>query len=367
VVGLILANVRRRFARTGLTAAGIAVGVATIVGLLALSSGLSQSAGQLVHLGQADLGLFQRDAADPTTSVLPLSLLPRIRAQPGVAAADPLQLVIDSVDRQPGAVVFGADPHGFVAGRLVLTAGRPAAANEVAVGDLLAGALHVGVGQTIDLAHHPVRISGIYHSGISFEDSGAILPLAAAQDLAGRTHEEATTIAVKLAPRISHAAASAALVRAFGGLRSISDPGDAARAGANALLINKAVVIIVVLALILGALAVANTMLAAVLERQRELALLAVIGWSARQVATLVLGEALVLSLVGVALGLALGVALSGLLPAALGLSDFVSANVTAWGLGRAMIVGLAIGILGALYPSWRSTRLVPRELLARA
>ena len=55
MLGLIVANVRRRRARTALTAAGIAVGVAAIVALLGLSAGLNNTAGQLVHLGKADL------------------------------------------------------------------------------------------------------------------------------------------------------------------------------------------------------------------------------------------------------------------------------------------------------------------------
>ena len=79
MLGLITANIQRRRARTNLTAAGISVGVAAVVALLALSAGLNQTAGQLVHLGRADLGLFQREAADPTTSVLPLSLLRNVR------------------------------------------------------------------------------------------------------------------------------------------------------------------------------------------------------------------------------------------------------------------------------------------------
>ena len=48
---LIVANVRRRRGRTALTALGIAVGVASVVALLALSSGLDNTAGQLVHGG----------------------------------------------------------------------------------------------------------------------------------------------------------------------------------------------------------------------------------------------------------------------------------------------------------------------------
>jgi len=363
---LILANLRRRSGRTALTAAGIAVGVATIVALLALSSGLTRSAGELVHLGQADLGLFQTSAADPSSSVLPLSLLRRVRAQPEVAEATPLQLVIGALGREPSAVVFGVDSNGFIARRLVLIGGRRAGPGEIALGDLLAGQLHTGVGQTLQLGRRAFRVSGVYHSGISFEDSGAIVTLADAQRLAGRSPDETTTIAVKVVPQVTHAQADRELTHEIPDVQAISTPGDAVRAGANALLISKAVVVIVVLALIVGALAVANTMLTAVLERQRELALLATIGWSRRQIAGLVLGEAVLLSVIGVGFGLALGVALSGLLPGALGLGDVISANVTAWGLGRAILVGIAIGVLGALYPSWRSTRLLAREVLAQ-
>ena len=49
MLALIVANVRRRKARTSLTAAGIAVGVAAVAALLALSAGLNATAAQLAH------------------------------------------------------------------------------------------------------------------------------------------------------------------------------------------------------------------------------------------------------------------------------------------------------------------------------
>lgn len=116
--------------------------------------------------------------------------------------------------------------------------------------------------------------------------------------------------------------------------------------------------LIVVLALIIGALAVANTMLAAVLERRRELALLTTIGWSARQLGGLVLGEALAVSALGTAAGLVLGIGASKLLPGALGLGAFISPVLTAWGFGRAVLIGITIGLVGAVYPIWRLTRM---------
>ena len=365
MLGLIAANVRRRRARTFLTAAGIAVGVAAIVALLALSAGLNRTVGQLVHLGGADLGLFQRDAGDPTSSVLPLPILPRLRAQPEIADVTPIQLVVDAVRGPPGAIVLGLDRHGFVAGSLVLMAGSAASGGHVDVGDVLAAKLHLRPGAELRIGGRAFTVAGVYHSGTSYVDSGAIATLRDAQVLAGRTGQEATTFAVRLAPQTSVGAAERRLQSSFPGLTAIADPGQAARAGANTELISKAVVLLVVLALIICALTVANTMLAAELERRRELALLATIGWSARQLGALVLGEAVAVSMLGTGVGLLLGLAASRLLPGALGLGAFISPDLTPWTLGRAALIGIIIGAIGAIYPIWRVTRIRPAVALA--
>jgi putative ABC transport system permease protein len=365
VLALIGANLGRRWARTFLTAGGIAVGVAAVVALLALSAGLNRTAGQLVHLGRADLGVFQRDAGDPTSSVLPLSVLARLKAQPEIADGTPIQLVVDAVPRAPAAVVFGLDLNGFVARRVVLTAGRGASSAHVVVGSVLASQLKLHPGATLRIGHRVFSVAGIFHTGVVEEDSGVIATLADAQALAGRTPEEVTTFAIRLAPQTTPAQARRELARTFPGLSAISDPSEAIRAGANSVLISKAVLLIVVLALIIGTLAVANTMLAAVLERRRELALLVTIGWSGRQLGGLVLGEAIAVSMLGTAVGLLLGLAASKLLPGALGLGAFVSPVLTAWGLGRAALIGVAIGVLGAVYPIWRVTRMRSAVALA--
>jgi putative ABC transport system permease protein len=366
VLGLIVANVRRRTARTAITAAGIAVGVAAIVALLALSAGLNNTATQLVHLGRADLGLFQHDAADPTASVLPVSLVPRVAAQPEVADASPIQLVVSAVRRAPSAFVFGLERRGFVAGLLVFTSGRWPAAGQAVVGDVLAGELHLRTGATIRIGGRAFPVAGVYHTG-TYQDQGAVTNLADAQSLAGRTPAEVTTIAVRLAGRVTPASASRELERAFPGVSAIADASEALRAGVNSQLISKAVLLIVVLALIIGALAVANTMLAAVLERRRELALLSTVGWSGSQLSALVLGEAIAVSVIGTAAGLLLGILASGLLPRALGLQSFISPELTAWGLGRACLIGVLIGVLGAVYPIWRVSRMWSVAALAEA
>jgi putative ABC transport system permease protein len=339
--------------------------VAAVVALLSLSAGLNRTAAQLVHLGRADLGLFQADAGDPTSSVLPLSLLRRVRAEPWVAQATPLQLVIGGIRTDPSAIIFGLEPQGFAARQLVYTAGHGPSPGHVVLGDTLAGQLHLQPGGTLRAGHRRFPVVGVYHTGVTPEDLGAITSLGDAQALAGRTAGEVTTIGVRLNRTISVAAARHRFMQAFPGVLAISDPGEAVRAGANTELISKAVLLIVVLALIIGALAVANTMLAAVLERRRELALLSTIGWSARQLGALVLGEAIAVSAIGTAGGLLLGLLAAGLLPGALGLHAFIAADVTPWGLGRGALIGMIIGLIGAAYPIWRVARMWSAVALA--
>ena len=366
MLGLILTNLTRRLGRTVLTAFGVAVGVATIVALLSLSAGLTNTAAGLVHLGGSDLGVFQDGVADPTASLLPMSVVGRLERNSDVAAATPLLLVVSGVKAAPSSIVFGAEPDGFFQRRLVFISGRAASGAQVEVGDRLASQLHLHPGAVLTVSGHRFKVSGVYHSGVLFEDLGAVLPLGVAQQISGR-QGETTTIAVELAPGIAPNAASRAIRRELQGTLVIADAGEAARAGANEALIHNATLVIIIIALIIGAVSVTNTMAMSVLERQGELALLSAMGWSAGRVATLIVGEGLGVSLIGAALGLLLGVLGSQLLVDAMGVGAYVSPSITAWGLGRGLIVGISIGVLGGIYPAWRITRMPLLKGLARA
>ncbi|MFZ0091366.1 MAG: ABC transporter permease [Solirubrobacteraceae bacterium] len=361
-----LTTLRHSPGRTLLTALGTALGIATIVALLAVGAGAEHSAGDFLHLGASDLGLFQKDAADPTTSVLPTSLIPKLRRTPGVADATPLVLMVEDVAKDPAAIVFGADAHGFLTRRLVFSSGHMyAASNQVVVGDELARQMHTTVGSEVTVKRHRLRVVGVYHIGVAFQDSGAFIPLATAQAISGR-QGEATTIPVKLAVGTRPAAAKHTLARRFPGISVIADAEEATRAGANGQLIAKAALVIAVLALVIGGIGVMNTMLMAVIERRSEFALLSAVGWSGPQIASRVLVEGVLTTVLGALIGLLLGVLGAHLLVDILNAQEFVSPQVSAWDLGRALLVGVLIGVLGGLYPAWRAARVSPANVLAQ-
>jgi putative ABC transport system permease protein len=294
-------------------------------------------------------------------------MVPRLEAQPGVARATPVQLLTEAIPGQGAAIAFGLDPKGFDAERLVVVRGEHSLApGQAMIGDQFASQTHLEPGSKLLVKKRPFVVTGVFHSGTTFQDSGVVIPLAAAQRLAGHP-AGSTTIAVALDRGTKAGSMTKRLEALFPGTVVISDPGAAARADANSLLVSKAVLVIVVLALALGGIAVTNTMVMAVLERERELALLSAVGWSRSRVAGLILGEGVGVSMLGAGFGLALGLALSSVAVKALSAQAFVTPHITAWGLGRGCLVGVAIGVLGGLYPAWRVTRLMPAESLARA
>ena len=93
-----------------------------------------------------------------------------------------------------------------------------------------------------------------------------------------------------------------------------------------------------------------NTMYTAIRGRVREIGMLQVVGFSKRAILSGLLGESLVLALVGGALGCALGSAINGV-PMKVTMGVFVM-RVDAQVIGGGMVLAVLIGILGAYLPA---------------
>jgi putative ABC transport system permease protein len=113
-------------------------------------------------------------------------------------------------------------------------------------------------------------------------------------------------------------------------------------------------------ALIVGAIGIANLMVISVLERRGEIGLRRALGATRRHIAVQFVTESLVLSAVGGCLGLAIGAGVTIALAVARHWSVAIPMLAMWGGLGAAIAVGAAAG----LYPALRAARLAPSDAL---
>jgi ABC-type antimicrobial peptide transport system permease subunit len=107
-----------------------------------------------------------------------------------------------------------------------------------------------------------------------------------------------------------------------------------------------------------------NAMLMSVFERTRELGVLRALGWRRRRVLRMVLGESLALSLLSTLLGIAIGVGLNALFSLEPTYGQLLPAIYTPGSFAQVVVLALALGGLGGLYPAWRAANLRPVEAL---
>lgn len=114
-------------------------------------------------------------------------------------------------------------------------------------------------------------------------------------------------------------------------------------------------------ALLVGGVGVANTMVISVLERRAEIGLRRSLGATKAQIRTQFLAESLILSALGGVGGALLGAGVTATYAA----YQTWPVIVPLWALSGGMTATLAIGALAGLYPAIRASRLPPTEALA--
>jgi putative ABC transport system permease protein len=116
--------------------------------------------------------------------------------------------------------------------------------------------------------------------------------------------------------------------------------------------------VLLILAIVIAVMGIANTLSLSIHERTRELGLLRAVGQTRRQTRTMVRGEALTVGLFGTVGGLGLGLFLGWALVSALASEGFGSFAVPTLPLAVMLALGVLVGVLAAVRPARRAARM---------
>jgi putative ABC transport system permease protein len=382
VLRLAAAALLRRPLRTFLTALGIAVAVASTVVFLSLGEGLRQAfrtelggIGPDLQVGYGDLS----ESAFNVVPELPLEVAAALAEEAerfGIARVVPMLLFVRSGLTPTSAVVFQGLPADVDAGSiysgLTIVSGRGLAAADAGASVAVAGeqaAQRAGLAVGDVLRVNPrasFEIVGIVRARGGLIDNTVVVPLDTLQRAIGIEDRVSTLLLELVAPERADAVAET--IRAAYPELSVQTQSDLLSVVERGLAISDVVRLgISAIALIVGAIAVANTMLMSVFERTREFGVVRAVGARPRFLFALVLVEAVALSLVGAAIGVVLGQAgVWAVNAVADDLIGLAVAAITPRLVGFAVAVACIMGLTAGLLPAARAARIPIAVAVAR-
>ncbi|MER5620912.1 ABC transporter permease [Streptosporangium sp. NPDC002544] len=375
------AGLRARTSRVVMSALGIAIGIATMISVIGISaSGQEQLLRQLDRLGTNLLRVEpgQSFSGDPVKLHPDAALMVRrISGVTDASATGTVAVNIRRTDRIPKEDTGGLTVQATSLDLLNTLDGRvgtgrwldEAIAHQPAVVLGTVAAQRLGVSRTgtqVWVGERWFTVTGILASlPLAPEiDRAALIGFPAARERLGfdghpttvyeRSSEEMVEqvrgmLARTVSPERPHEIA-------------VSRPSDAlvARAAAAGTFTNLLLGLGAV-ALLVGGVGVANTMVISVLERRKEIGLRRALGATRGQIRIQFLTESLLLSVFGGVAGLALGT----LVTTGYALSQGWPPTVPTWVLAGAFAATLAVGAIAGIYPAIRASRLAPTVALA--
>ncbi|MDO8364915.1 MAG: ABC transporter permease [Actinomycetota bacterium] len=368
-VGLMFRNLRVKPLRSALTAIAVAVGVASGVTLGIVTHSLRETAVQILQIGKADFSVTQKGVTDVLNSVMDEGDLVALGNDPDVESTVGVLVSIEDLgDDNPMFLEIGIQPERMEEFGVRLVQGEvygATAPDEVMLGYRASRNLGKTVGDTLQLGEFTYRVVGIFATDQEFGDSAAMLPLVTLQ-ATERKPGDVTIAFVRVRPGADVDALRQRIERDFPQMITVRTASEFGRADRNLQLLSAADDGATILALTIGVIIVANTMLITFLERTREFGVLRAVGWSRRRVMSLVIGETLILSLVGASLGIGISYLAIQVLEHVGNLAGVLHPEYTVEVFRRALLTATGIGFLGALYPALRAALLVPLEALRR-
>jgi putative ABC transport system permease protein len=398
----LIKNLVRRKVRSGLTAVAVAVAVGTLVALLGMSYNFERKTVEAFSKRGTALVVLAGNTPNQLNSDVPASVGDQIRRLDGVRLVTPGLLELVEFTRGSSSIVAlinGWEPDTPFFKDLKVIDGRKMQRDDrrkVMLGEQLAGNLGKKVGDTIEVQGEKFEVVGIFESFTHFESGGALFLLPELQELMGR-RDHVTGFSVALEDTDSPEQLMESVRKQIAGLRDerardatlfvtggaacrpVEDaPGlEGKPLGLSAQPVEEYVTrslhvrltkamawLTSVIAGIIGAIGMLNTMTMAVFERTREIGILRAIGWRPWRVMLMVLGESFLHSRVGGVGGAGGAMLLTRWLTTFPQVNGFIQGDIAPVIVAEGFVMALVVGLVGGLYPAFRASRLLPTEAL---
>jgi putative ABC transport system permease protein len=365
-----LLNLYRRPARTALTVSAIAIGIAAIVALTSIAWGFEASWQKANDARGTDLIVTRIASENTMPSPFPAEKPQQIlKGYPHVQDVVGLLSEMLSVsENSPPVFVFGWAYGSYLWDHLKLLDGRwPVSDTEpvVMIGSMAAELLRKKTGDTVEIEGRQFRVAGIFESSAVIENGALLMTLTLEQQVTDKPGK-VNVLNIKLDESTSEADIQdfkARILETLPGFVAITS-GELVRKN-TIVRISKAMSnATILIASLVGALMVFNTMLMSINERTREIGILLALGWQRRTIIKLIVGESTILTLAGGLIGILVGIAITWGLEHLELMRGKIDAVFPIPFLFAVLGLSVILGIGGGLYPALKAARLLPSQAL---
>src|SRR5215470_3625609 len=360
LVQMFWGNIAARPLRCALSVVAIAIQVILVLLIVGLTSGVISEWGKRVEGVGADI-LVQPPNASIffafSSAVMPETLGDQIGALPGVDVVAPTLILTEPKSL---IMIYGIDYKRFnaLSRGFLYRAGHPSeAADEVLADDIIAQTRRLKVGDHITLLNHSFRITGIVAHG---KGARFFIPLRTAQEIAG-VENRVSMFYVRSKGDTEKARAEILAINPKNRVRSTSEY-VTLMSSSNLPELRPFIRSMLGLGLVISFLVVLLNMHTMVMERTREVGILKALGFSRLDVIRMLLGETLVLTLLGSGLGIALTFLTEAVLKET---NPSLMILISGRWIFSAILLAMVGASLGAAYPAFRAASYDPVVALA--
>lgn len=360
-LNLILKNPFRNRTRVLLSISGIGIGIITIIVLGAITNGLIVGAENSLHVTGNDFIVMSPDGSESISD----NWISKIEKINGVESLIPVYNGIATIDGNNFLSIQGMDNNDLAAFKINIINGTTYTneSEELILGKVAAERFEKSLNDTILISGKEWKIVGIYESGDPNLDTESIASMGMVQELMD-DEGKISGMYVKAEKGADIESIKKDIENKYGdNLSAISSISEMETNKEVLDMLYGAKWGISLLAILVGGIGIINTMIMSVYERTREIGVLKAVGWKSKRVIGMILAESIVITLMAGLVGSLLGIvfvqllSISGILS---GMEPILSISIFI----EAIIISLAVGMVGGLYPAIKASRLHPTEAL---